>query len=514
MPSPAAWHPDPTGRHQLRYWNGSAWTEHVADDGTGGIDPMGQSRPPHHTNEMNPIPITGQHQRVSDSALQPGPQKTAGAPPAIHHEEKVTAWNAKRVATDLQAENFELRATISRQEAVLAEVGALEAVRLQASIDTRRREAQALKAQCDRLTAELDDLRKRIVWSRDTLQLEEVGLFDYEHPAESSVELATALEALRSEIRQINKIGTAVSAVSSFTFNNSAAKGKTFVNQMSRIMLRAYNAEAENSVKTVRAGNLAAAQKRLSSAREQIARQGQMIDLQVTQHYHLLRLRELDLAARHMQAKAAERELERERREQLREQRLLEQEVAREKERLDKERTHYLNAISRLRESGDAAGAEELQAELDRIDREIAEADYRAANIRAGYVYVISNIGAFGEEVVKIGMTRRLEPMDRIRELGDASVPFGFDVHALFFSEDAVGVEAMLHREFAAERVNKVNQRREFFRVQPSRVLEALNQHKVSVLEFTTHADADDFRLSWPDGYPATLGHPLTVLDS
>uniref|UniRef100_UPI000A8E548F GIY-YIG nuclease family protein n=1 Tax=Nocardioides jensenii TaxID=1843 RepID=UPI000A8E548F len=135
-----------------------------------------------------------------------------------------------------------------------------------------------------------------------------------------------------------------------------------------------------------------------------------------------------------------------------------------------------------------------------RIDEEIAQADYRVANIRAGYVYVISNIGAFGEGTVKIGMTRRLDPMDRIRELGDASVPFVFDVHALFFSDDAVGVEAMLHREFAEQRLNKVNPRKEFFRVDPTAVLDALQAHKVSVLEFNTHAEAEHFRMSWPAG--------------
>jgi hypothetical protein len=102
-------------------------------------------------------------------------------------------------------------------------------------------------------------------------------------------------------------------------------------------------------------------------------------------------------------------------------------------------------------------------------------------------------------------MTRRLEPEDRIRELSDASVPFNFDVHALFFSEDAVSIEAMLHREFAAQRLNKVNPRREFFRVHPQQVLDALTEHKVSVLEFTTHAAADDYRMSWPDGYPSAI---------
>jgi hypothetical protein len=88
-----------------------------------------------------------------------------------------------------------------------------------------------------------------------------------------------------------------------------------------------------------------------------------------------------------------------------------------------------------------------------------------AQQTRAGHVYVISNVGSFGEQVFKIGMTRRLEPLDRIRELGDASVPFEFDVHAMIFSDDAPGLEKKLHRHFLREQVNKVNPRKEFFRI-------------------------------------------------
>ncbi|WP_446496955.1 DUF4041 domain-containing protein [Humibacillus xanthopallidus] len=414
---------------------------------------------------------------------------------------KVNTFNAKRVATELQSEYGVLTREVARLRGILADLGALDMAARQRRIDEQRQTEEALRHQVAELRRQLSELDQQVIVNRDRLVLEEVGLFDFEHPAEASASLATELESLRSQIRQANKLGTAITATSNFTFNNSAAKGRTFVNQMSRIMLRAYNAEAENAVKTVKAGNLASAQKRLSTARDQIAKQGQMIDLTVTDHYHWLRLRELELASRHLQAVAAEKELDRERRAELREQRALEAEIKREKERLEKERAHYLNSIQRLRDSGDAQAADALQAELDRIDAEIAEADYRAANIRAGYVYVISNIGAFGEGVVKIGMTRRLEPMDRIRELGDASVPFTFDVHALFFSDDAVTIEAMLHREFAQQRLNKVNPRREFFRVRPQQVLEALTEHKVSVLEFTTHAAADDFRMSWPSGY-------------
>ena len=136
------------------------------------------------------------------------------------------------------------------------------------------------------------------------------------------------------------------------------------------------------------------------------------------------------------------------------------------------------------------------RSDLDEIDRSIEEVDYRAANVRAGYVYVISNIGAFGDRVVKIGMTRRLDPLDRVRELGDASVPFGFDVHALFFSEDAVGIEAELHRRLADRRVNRVNRRREFFYATPAEVKQHLLELTGSLLEYEEVPEALEYRQS------------------
>jgi len=229
-----------------------------------------------------------------------------------------------------------------------------------------------------------------------------------------------------------------------------------------------------------------------------------MTNLHITPTYAHLRELELTLASRHMQALELEKEQERARKAELREQAKAEAELKRERQRLDdqlkKEREHYQNVISALRARGDEAAANVAQAEMEAkiadVNKAIADVDYRVANQKAGYVYVISNLGAFGERMVKIGMTRRLEPMDRIKELGDASVPFGYDVHALFFSEDAPGTEAMLHREFADRRVNKVNQRREFFYCTPQDVLDVLKEKNVTVLEYTVEPAAEEFRMS------------------
>ena len=136
------------------------------------------------------------------------------------------------------------------------------------------------------------------------------------------------------------------------------------------------------------------------------------------------------------------------------------------------------------------------EKQLEKIDAAFGDVEYREANQRAGYVYVISNIGAFGENVYKIGMTRRLDPMDRIDELGDASVPFKFDVHAMIFSDDAPKLEAALHNAFADKKLNFVNQRREFFNVSLEEIKQVVRDNFDKSVEFVEIPPAEQYRES------------------
>ncbi|MBE6483640.1 MAG: DUF4041 domain-containing protein [Actinomycetaceae bacterium] len=265
---------------------------------------------------------------------------------------------------------------------------------------------------------------------------------------------------------------------------------------MEKMMLRAYNAEAENCILTVKAGNGEAAKKRLERTRNQVASLGKLISLEITSSYHKLRIRELELALEYQNALKREKEEEREKRAQLREEKQAQRELEVQRAKLVKEAEHYQRVLEELRAQGKDDEAAAMEAKLADVNKEIESVDFRAANVRAGYVYVISNLGSFGDNMVKIGMTRRLDPMDRIRELSDASVPFNFDVHALFFTDDAVGVEAELHRRFADHRVNLVNQRREFFAVSPLDVRTALLEVAGNLLEFVEEPDAEQYRLS------------------
>ena len=341
----------------------------------------------------------------------------------------------------------------------------------------------------------------------DERVLQDVGIYRYHHPLENAVAYRDRLTDLQERIGQFAKSGTAVLGADLFTLDGSLAKGRKMMGDLSKLMLRAYNAEADSCVRSLRVGNIHTAVKRLERAVDSIQKLGTMMELRVNPDYHSLRVEELQLTADYQMKVQEEREAAREERERLREQARVEREPREERDRLDKERSHYANAFEALRLAGRLDEAEELARRLAEIDAAIEQNDYRTANIRAGYVYVISNVGAFGPDVVKIGMTRRLEPRERVQELSSASAPFPYDVHALFFSDDAVTLEAELHRAFAGRRVNRANDRKEFYFVSPAEVRDLLVEKMGGLLEFTEAAEALQYNQSVA-GWPTSAGPP------
>lgn len=421
----------------------------------------------------------------------------------------------------LGGERDRLRRELDDTRSELERLGALEAITIQQDLDAARSAAQeetaGLKAGLASAYSHLESERARIAEETraleveravlaatvadmtETSMLQEVGIYDFSHPLADAAAYKDRLNYLRSEIKEMAKVnGGAIQAATGWTVNGSISEGKRMVSQTSKLMLRAYNAEADNLVRTLKPYRLTASTDRLTKTSQIISKLGQAMSIHVAPRYHRLRIEELELTADYLEKVAQEKEVERAAREALREQRKVEAEMARERKRLEKERDHYANALATLRANGDLEGAARLEVELGDVERAISDVDYRAANQRAGYVYVISNIGAFGERMIKVGMTRRLVPMDRVRELGDASVPFRFDVHALFFSNDAVGIEAEMHRRLANVRVNRVNLRREFFYATPLEALAHLRDLAGEVLEFHEIAEAVEFRQSTP----------------
>ena len=413
----------------------------------------------------------------------------------------IPLFGARGKARELAAEVTSLRAELDRLRAEMSRLGVfeikdLEEYRQRLNDEIAQQAAKAAAEQTE-LQRRLDDLRQQVVVTEEKALLQEVGIYNYQHPLSDAVAYEEALAGLQEQIKAMAKAdGGAVLAAAGWRVNGSEAQGRTMLRDYSKLMLRAYNAEADNLVRTLKPYKLQAAIERLGKVAATIARLGKTMDIRISDEYHRLRVRELGLTADYQEKVAEEKEREREEKAQLREERRLQQEIERERARLDKERQHYANALAALRAKGDTEGMAQLQQRLEQIDSAIQDVDYRAANVRAGYVYVISNLGAFGEKMVKVGMTRRLDPMDRVRELGDASVPFGFDVHALFFSDDAVGIEAKMHARLADRRVNLVNQRREFFYATPAEAKQHLMELTGSLLRYEEIPEALEYRRS------------------
>jgi len=388
----------------------------------------------------------------------------------------------------------EVDASAAPQEAPTARASASD-TGAAATIAALQAELLALRA----TLASRRDVTEETILLDDEQALQHVGIYRYHHPLEHAVAYRERLEALTGRIAESVRSSAAIETSNLFTFDGSLAKGRAMTRDLSALMLRAYNAEAENVLRTLRAGNVEAARKRLEKARATIARLGGLMQMRISDSFHALRLEEIELTADYQMKREEEKEAAREERERLREERRVEQELAAARERLDKEWAHIVTVLEKLQQAGATDSA--LEQKLADVDAAIAQNDFRAANIRAGYIYVISNRGAFGEHVVKIGLTRRLEPMERVLELGDASVPFRFDVHALFFSEDAVSLEADLHAHFRDRRVNWANDRREFFFATPAEVREELAARTGNLLEFVEEPESLEYLQSvryWP----------------
>lgn len=298
----------------------------------------------------------------------------------------------------------------------------------------------------------------------------------------------------------------AVDADNRWTVNGSEAQGRKIVNDMKKLVIRSFNNECDYCVDNVKFNNIEAHLNRINKSFETLNKLGKLMSVSISQDYLSLKIKELNLAYEYQLKKQEEKEESKKAREELREQQKLEQEIRAARDKILKERKHYNQAIKDLQLQLSKANPEdkanieaklaEVTGHLTELDNEEKVIDYREQNAKAGYVYIISNIGSFGKNVFKIGMTRRLEPMDRVDELGDASVPFSFDVHALIFSENAPALEAKLHEHFTKNRINKINNRKEFFYAELSEIEAVVKKYYNNVVEFVHEPPAEQYRES------------------
>ncbi len=373
----------------------------------------------------------------------------------------------------------------------------LDAVHVAAAPNPQRHtELHNLEHRIREREAVLAELQAQIIETREIKLLQELGIYDFVHPLDDALEYKGRLDRLRTSIKETAK-ERGVTGAANWAVNGSLQDGARMVREQCRLMLRAYNAEADNCIRTVRSHNLAPTTSRLTRAKDSIQKLGRSMAIQITDEYHELRLAEIRLTSDYHLKVAEEREAQRALREDLREQEKVERELQRAREKFEKERDQYEAALQIALNSGDDAAVATMKTRLEQAELNLKDIENREANAKAGYVYVISNLGAFGDRIVKIGMTRRLEPTERIRELSGAGVPFLYDIHVLFFSDDAAGLEGQLHREFESRRVNRINLRREFFYATPHEVREAVRRIVgATTLEFREEAEASEFRRS------------------
>jgi hypothetical protein len=331
------------------------------------------------------------------------------------------------------------------------------------------------------------------------------GLYQPQYSFDNSQEYKQTLEKVYEQKKSCLKNDRAAQYPTNWTVNNNAAEGKRMIKKQVKIMLRAFNGECDAAVARVAWNNATRMIERIRRSFEAINDLGVVVHVRISDEYLRLCLAELNLTHEYELKKQEEKEKAREDRERMREEERAQKEFERAQREAAIEKMKAEKALAAAREALQKASGEHLEA----IQAEIQVLEYKMADAQAqqdravsmaqltkmGHVYIISNVGSFGGDVFKIGMTRRLEPDDRIQELSGAAVPFSFDVHAMIFSEDAPALETALHTKFADRRINLVNPRKEYFRVSLEEISEFARERDLKV-EFAQTPEAKQFRES------------------
>src|SRR5439155_7406688 len=303
--------------------------------------------------------------------------------------------------------------------------------------------------------------------------LRSFGFYKPRYDFAESSRYQTELDTIRQSQRSMLTAKTAATCAIEWTVNGSKAEGRKSTNHTLKLMLRAFNGESDAAVAKVKYSNVQVMEARIQKAFQAINQLGEVQRCHIADAYLDLRLKELYLVHEYEEKLQEEKEEQRAIRERMREEEIAQREIEKARQEAEQEEQRYQEALEKARLEAEKAVGEKqgkLQDQIQELERRLAEAQAnkeravaRAQMTRSGHVYVISNVGSFGEDIYKIGLTRRLDPLERILELGDAAVPFRFDVHAVIFSEDAPALESTLHTVFADRAVNLVNPRKEFF---------------------------------------------------
>lgn len=346
-------------------------------------------------------------------------------------------------------------------------------------------------------------LRKEVSVFESKLDLIEFGIYEPVYDFEKSDEY----RAEQNRIIQLQKTmvngDTAAICNTKWTVSDSEAKGRTVVNRYKKLMLRAFNGECDVLIAKVKWNNINQMKERMQKLFDAINKLGEGFNVYLSNQYLDLKLKELILEHEYQTKRQQEKEEMRAIQEELREEEKAKREFEQAQKEAEKEEVNYQKALDKARKEMELATGEKhdkLQAQIQRLEQELKEAQEKkeralsmAQQTKRGHVYIISNIGSFGENVYKIGMTRRLEPTDRIKELGDASVPFLFDIHAMIYSDEARTLEYELHKAFTKKKVNMLNYRKEFFNVTLDEIEQQIKEIGIEA-EFSRIPEAMEYR--------------------
>jgi hypothetical protein len=362
---------------------------------------------------------------------------------------------------------------------------------------------QQLSSQYRNASEMYDRLQHEVSLLEENLEDISYGLYKPHFTFATSEEFRAELTQLRDQKKEMVRTDQATRCLVQWTVGGSQRDGARMQKQLAKLMVRAFNGECDAAISSCTWNNVTRMEERIQRAFTAINQLGTVVQVSIVPEYRELALNELRLEFEYQEKKRAEQEEQRQIREQMREEERVQRELERAQAETAAEEARYARALAKAREEVQTAtGAElaELMQKIKALEGDLANAHAqheRAVSMaqltKCGYVYIISNIGSFGEDMFKLGLTRRLDPMDRIRELGDASVPFAFDVHAMVYSEDAPALECALHQHFRERSVNLVNPRKEFFNVSLEEI-ESFVKSRGLPIQITKLAEAREFR--------------------
>jgi len=371
----------------------------------------------------------------------------------------------------------------------------------ESSAERRRTE---LKSEYEHAHSTYDALKREVSLLEENLEDISFGLYKPHFTFQTSDEYKAKLESLRDQERELIRSSRAATCAGSWTVQGSAREGARMTKQYLKLVLRAFNGECDAALTNVTWNNITKMEARIRKSFDAINDLGSVMQMSITQDFLKLKLDELHLTHEYEEKKHEEKEELRRLRAQEREDEKVAQEIAQAKEEAEEEEVRFEKALAKARAEATAAtGAQltKLTEQIQSLESKVSEAHSkkeravsRAQLTKSGFVYVISNLGSFGERVVKIGMTRRMEPMERIEELGDASVPFPFDLHAMLYSDDAPALEKALHDLMSDRRVNLVNPRKEFYEGVALDEIEAFVRGRGLSAQFVKTAEAKEYR--------------------